>query len=88
MMNFIFWLLWIIDLLLLGLIISGSGFRASFGASTDLNSWLTVIMIFILIGSMILRFPMKQVTISLIVAGLPCFVMLCLYLFEKKTKYE
>ncbi|MDQ3016902.1 MAG: hypothetical protein M3R25_09340 [Bacteroidota bacterium] len=87
-MSILFWFLWILDLLLAGLILGGSGFRASFGASTDLNSMYSIILIVILVGSLIVRFILKQPAISLIIAAMPMFTLICMYLFEKKTKYE
>lgn len=87
-MNFLFWLLWIVDILLVGLLVAGSGLRSSFGASTDLNSWLTILIIVVVLASIILRFTVKQKYISLLVAALPLIVLFLMYIFEKKTNYE
>ncbi len=87
-MNFLFWLFWIVDLLLVGLLVAGSSLRLSFGASTDLNSWLTILTILVVLANVILRFTVKQKHISLLVAALPVIVLFLMYIFEKKTKYE
>ena len=86
-MNFLFWLLWILDILLLGFVIAGSNFRAGFGASTDLNSWLTILLVIVVILSIILRFSVKQKNISLGVAAIPFIILFIMYLFDKRTKY-
>ena len=83
-MNFLFWLLWIINILLLLLAIAGSGLRASFGANTDLNGFLTIFLIIILIASIWLKFSIKHKWISLVIVALPVIVLFLMYLFEKK----
>lgn len=84
-MNFLFWLFWIIDLLLVFLLIGGSHLRSSFGASTDLNSWMLIVVVIILIASMILRFTIKQKWIYVLVAALPAIGLFILYLLDKKS---
>jgi hypothetical protein len=48
-MGFFFWLFWVLDALLLVLSAVGGGFRRSFGASDTLNTWITLLMILVLI---------------------------------------
>jgi hypothetical protein len=85
-MNFLFWLCWILDLLLLGLLILGSGLRTSFGAGTNLNGWLTLLVVVVIIVSLILRFSSEQKIISLAVVAIPFILLTIMYLFEKMTK--
>ncbi len=87
-MNFLFWICWVLDILIIGLLVLGSGFRSSFGASTDLNSWLLILIIVIAGSSLVLRFLLKHRNISLAVAAVPLIVLVLMYLFEKKTKFE
>lgn len=84
-MNFLFWLFWVLDLLLLLLVIAGKGFRSGFGAGTDLNSWLTIALVVILIGSLSLKYLLKQPTLSLVMVALPMVGMFVAYIFEKKN---
>lgn len=82
-MSFLFWLLWLTNLLLLMVAFLGKGFRSSFGAGVDLNVLLIMALIIVLVGSLILRIAVKQKWISLVVVSLPLCMMLVLYLFEK-----
>jgi hypothetical protein len=84
-MNFLFWLLWIVNVLLLLLAVAGSGFRSSFGANTDMNGMITILVIIILIASIWLKLSVRQKWISLAVVAIPVLFMFFMYLFEKKT---
>jgi hypothetical protein len=84
-MNFLFWLLWIIDALLLLLAILGKNFRSSFGAGVDLNVIIIICLLAILAGSLMLRFAFKQKGISLVVVSLPLLAVLAMYIVDKVT---
>lgn len=83
-MNILFWILWVLDLLLLILAISGSSFRSSFGAGTDLNTLVTIGLVIILAASLIVKLNAKHQWISLTLAALPWLILLVAYLAEKK----
>ncbi len=85
-MNFLFWLLWILDLLLVGFVIIGANFRTSFGAGTEVSSIMLIILVIILIGSLVLRYAFRQVNWSLFVVALPLIIMFVGYLLEDKTR--
>ena len=82
-MPFLFWTLWIIDLLLLALAFVGKGFRSGFGAGIDLNVLFIIGLIIVLIGSLVFRYAFKQKAISLVVVSIPLLVILIMYLFDK-----
>ena len=84
-MVFLFWLLWIFNFLLLLLAILGKGFRESFGAGVNLNVVIIIGTLIILIAGLILRFGVKQKTISLVVMALPAFTLLIMYIIDKIT---
>lgn len=82
-MTFLFWLLWLTNLLLLIITLLGKGFRSDFGAGVDVNVLVTIVLIVVLAGSLILRFSVKHKWVSLVVVSLPVCMMLVWYLFEK-----
>ncbi len=82
-MYFLFWLLWLTNILLLIIALLGKGFRSDFGAGVDLNILLIIVLIVVLTGSLILRYSMKQKWISLVVVILPICLMGIWYLIEK-----
>ncbi len=65
-MTSLFWLLWVINVLLLKVAIGGMGFRSSFGAGVDLN----ILIIVVLAGSLILRYSVKHKGISPVVMSI------------------
>jgi hypothetical protein len=84
-MNFLFWLIWIIDVLLLLLAFLGKNFRSSFGAGIDLNILVIIILLAILAGSLMMRFAFKQKGVSLVVVSLPLLAALAMYIADKLT---
>ncbi len=82
-MTFLFWTLWIINILLLFLAIVGKGFRSGFGAGVDLNSVVIIVLIAVMAGSLVFRYSVKQKWISLVVVSLPLWLMMLWYIFEK-----
>jgi hypothetical protein len=84
-MAFLFWSLWIFNLLLLLLALFGKGFRAEFGAGVDLNNVIIAGLILILAASALLRFGGKQKWVSLVVGALPALTMILWYVFDKIT---
>ena len=82
-MVFLFWTLWIFDLLLLLLAILGKGFRSSFGAGIDLNVVVIISLVLVLGGSLLLRFVLRQKGVSLSVAALPVLIVMGMYVWDK-----
>ncbi|HQW26773.1 MAG TPA: hypothetical protein PLV75_12470 [Saprospiraceae bacterium] len=82
-MSFLFWLLWLTNMLLLIIALLGKGFRSDFGAGVDLNVLLNIVLIVVLTASLILRYSVKQKWISLVVVALPICLMLIWYVIEK-----
>jgi hypothetical protein len=80
-----FGLFFILDVLFLLLLAMGSGLRSSFGAMTDLNSWMTIVVILVLISSLLLRFYFKLKVVSLVIVALPILGMFVWYLWEKRN---
>jgi hypothetical protein len=85
-MGLFFWIFWILDALLLALSVLGGGFKSSFGASSDLNTWVTILMFLVLILSLVLRFVFKLRLPSVLVAALPLLVMFVAYLVDKSKQ--
>ena len=85
-MTFLYWVLFIIDILFAILIMTGSGFRSSFGAGTDLNSILLIGLVVIMIASLVLRFVFKMPVASFVVAASPMLGMFIWYLYDKNQK--
>lgn len=83
-MTFLFWLFWSLDLLCAALALWGAGFRSSFGASTDLNTWIVFGLVVVLAGSLALRFGPKLRLLSLCLAALPLAAALIAYLLDSK----
>jgi hypothetical protein len=85
MMSFLFWILWVFNLLLLVLTVAGKNFRSGFGTGIDLNIILMVFLLLVLVTSLLFRFSAKPKWISLAIIGLPLVVLLFWYSFEKIT---
>lgn len=82
-MSFLFWMLWIVNLMLLLLAMLGKGFRSGFGAGIDFNTLVIISLLIVLAGSLIFRFTAKQKWISVVVVSLPLLATLVMYLLEK-----
>lgn len=84
-MVFLFWTLWIMNVLLLILAVVGKGFRESFGAGVNLNVLIISLTLIVLIASLVLKFSAKQKWISLVVVALPVLALLVMYIMDKIT---
>lgn len=84
-MVFLFWTLWIMNVLLLMLALVGKGFRESFGAGVNLNVLIISLTLIVLIASLVLKFSAKQKWISLVVVALPVLALLVIYMMDKIT---
>lgn len=84
-MVFLFWTLWIMNVLLLILAVVGKGFRESFGAGVNLNVLIISLTLIVLIASLVLKFSAKQKWISLVVVALPVLALLVIYIMDKIT---
>ena len=84
-MVFIFWTLWIMNVLLLMLAVVGKGFRESFGAGVNLNVLIISLTLIVLIASLVLKFSAKQKWMSLVVVALPVLALLVIYMMDKIT---
>jgi hypothetical protein len=84
-MVFLFWSLWVFNLLLLLLALFGKGFRSESGAGVDLNNMIIPGVVIVLAASAWLRFGSKPKWIGLVVVALPALMMLAWYAFEKVT---
>ena len=84
-MVFLFWTLWIMNVLLLMLAVVGKGFRESFGAGVNLNVLIISLTLIVLIASLVLKFSAKQKWISLVVVALPVLALLVIYIMDKIT---
>jgi hypothetical protein len=82
-MTFLFWLLFVIDLLVSLLIVIGKGFRESF-TDSPINAWFSILIFACTLGALILRFAFKKELLSLIVAALPLVILLVWYLVDTK----
>ena len=85
-MNFLFWLLFIVDLLFAILVIFLSGVRQNFGAQSDLNSWLLIVLVVLIIASLVFRYALKMPRVSLVIVALPILGMFMWYLYDKNSK--
>ncbi len=83
-MNFLFWLCWVINILIVLLVFAGKGFRDSFGANAGLNILIIVSMLAIMIGSLVLRFGLKQKSFSLVLVMLPLLAMIIWYFIDQR----
>lgn len=83
-MNFLFWLCWVINVLIVLLAFIGKGFRDSFGANAVLNIFIMVCMLAILAGSLVVRFGVKQKSVSLVMVMLPLLAMLIWYVIDQR----
>ncbi len=87
-MTYLFWTLWIIDILLLALTVLGKNFRSGFGAGVDLNILFIVILLIILAASLWIWLVLKQKMTGVIVAGLPMLAMLIYYFIDTKKSSQ
>lgn len=86
MLQSLFWLLWIVDLLLTALVVLGGVFRDGLGANTDNNVTIGLILLSVLLGSLIIRYPLKQPQWSVLIAALPLLILVGMYYWEKWSK--
>jgi hypothetical protein len=84
-MNAIYWTIWVLDFLLLGMAIAGKNFRSGYGAGVDFNTLFILLLMVAMAGSLVIRFGMKQKGFSLVLVSLPLLAMILLYLYEKAT---
>ncbi|MGB3079329.1 MAG: hypothetical protein WBB31_09665 [Saprospiraceae bacterium] len=84
-MSFLFWFLFILDLLLIILTIGASDFRAGFGASTYFNTWILIVTVISLIASLVTRYYFRQNKLSLLVVAIPVLLLFVMYVFEKRS---
>ena len=82
-LHFLFWCLWIINVLLLLLTVAGKEFRSGFGAGININLILITGLIVILVSSMLFRFSSKPKWISLAIVLLPLIILLVWYIYDK-----
>ena len=79
------WIFWIIDVLLILLVLAGSGFRSGFGAGNDFNNTALLVLMLLLLSSIITRIVVKPRWVSLTLAALPILLLLLFYLFDKNA---
>ena len=84
-MSFLFYTFTVINILLFLFTLWGKGFRASFGASTDINVLMMLGYSVVIIASFVVKFGLKQKGWSVLVAGLPVIILFVMYLFDKKS---
>ena len=82
-MSFLFWLLWIVDCLLTVFIIIAKNFRNSFTSSNDPTAWVIAFFIACLVGSLVLRYALRQQAGSYILVLLPLILLVGWYLMDK-----
>ena len=80
-MNFLFWTCWIVDLLIVAVAVMGRGFRASFGAGTDLNTIVIGLCGLAVVAALVLRLAGRPRS-ALVVALVPLADLLVLYWIE------
>ncbi|HNI45248.1 MAG TPA: hypothetical protein PKH93_06115 [Chitinophagales bacterium] len=81
-MSFLFWLLWIVDCLLAVFIIVGKNFRNSF-TNNDPTAWVLVLFIACLVGSLVLRYVLRQQVWSYVLVLSPLILLVVWYLMDK-----
>jgi len=81
----VFWILWIIDVLLILLVLVGSNFRSGFGAGNDFNNIALLVLVLLLLSSIITRIVIKPRWVSLTLAALPLLLLLLFYFFDKNS---
>ncbi|MFZ1676031.1 MAG: hypothetical protein WAT91_02095, partial [Saprospiraceae bacterium] len=82
-MSFLFWLLFVLDLLLVILTLGASDFRSSFGAGTNFNNLILLATIISLFASLVTRYYFRQNRLSLLVVAIPILFLVLIYVFEK-----
>lgn len=81
-MGFLYWALWIFDLLILLLAIWGKAFRSGFGAGVGFNSFVIISLLIILGGSLWFRMVLRKKDLSLLIISLPVIAMFILYIWD------
>ena len=85
-MTLVFWILWTIDLLAALLLFWSLGFRGSFGASTDRQVIMLVLLLLVIIGGPLLRLVYQWRTAANLVVALPVFAGLVAYVIDSVQK--
>jgi hypothetical protein len=81
-----FWLFWTIDLLLAAVIVLAGLFRDGLGANTDNNVIFGLVLLFVLIGSLLVRYTFRLPQWSVLIAALPLLILVGMYYWEKWSK--
>lgn len=87
-MNFLFWFLLVIDLLLAIISIVGGLFRGNLhlqNVFTSFHFWGISLGLLAVAGGLVLRFSLKMPRLSLLVVAIPLLMVLVFYLLDKKV---
>ncbi|AEE48881.1 hypothetical protein [Haliscomenobacter hydrossis] len=85
-MNTLFWLLWGLDLLLTAVVIFAGIYRENIGAFNNDNFTYGLILIVIVVGSLVVRYPLRWPQVSVLIAALPILILLGMYYYERWNK--
>lgn len=86
-MHFLFWLLWVIDLLFLVITIAGGIFRGNMALQnpfTSVHFWGIILGLVAVFGGLLLRFSFKMYRPSLLLVALPLIALFIYYLVDRK----
>lgn len=85
-MNTLFWVLWGLDLLLTAVVVLAGMYRDNIGAFNNENTTYALVLILILVGSLIVRYPLRWPQLSVLIAALPMLILLGMYYYERWNK--
>ena len=85
-MNTLFWGLWGLDLFLTAVVVLAGIYRDNFGAFNNENTTYALVLILILVGSLIARYPLRWPQLSVLIAALPMLILLGMYYYERWNK--